>query len=172
VKTLVIPGILPGPDNGLTYAERDLLVKSGGSHTENVSGSVVVGDLVTTKTTEGGDPTEDWRFTIIIPNLQFKIYALETTFRGSPFNRAVVLDDGDPPGPTYGVRPSTVKAFTVGLVDDWVSRGISTKRDEIVEGIEAEIDGSNPGRINLLIPDVPSAGLRILAAKIEWAFIV
>jgi phage tail sheath gpL-like len=52
-----------------------------------------------------------------------------------------------------------------------VARGLSTNREQIVAGIQAEIDSSNPGRINLLIPDVPSAGLRILAAKLEWAFV-
>ena len=63
------------------------------------------------------------------------------------------------------------------MVDDWVERGLSTDRDVIVNGdddtnpgISAEINSGNPGRIDLLIPDIPSAGLRILAAKLEWAF--
>lgn len=172
-KGLTIPGVLANIANDLTYTSRNAIVLAGGSHTYNQGdGTVTVGDLVTTKTTEGGADTDDWRFSIIIPNLQFKIYAIETTFRGAPFDRAIVLADGDPPGPTYGVRPSTVKAYAINLVDNWVARGLSTSRDQIVEGIIAEIDGSNAGRINLAIPDVPSAGLRVLAAKLEWAFLV
>ncbi len=174
VKNQTIPGVLAGSGNILTYTDRDTIVKAGGSHTYNQEdGSVTIGDLVTTRTqTDAGADTDDWRFTIIIPNLQFKIYALENTFLASPFDKAVVLADGGGVGPTYAVRPSTVKAYAISLVNDWVERGLSTSRKTIVDGIVSEIDASNPGRINLLIPDVPSAGLRILAAKLEWAFLV
>ena len=173
-KTQTIPGVLAGLTNILTYTDRDTVVKAGGSHTYNQDdGTVTIGDLVTTRIkTDGGADTTDWRFTIIIPNLQFKIYALENTFLASPFDQAVVLADGEGAGPTYTVRPSTVKTYAIALVDDWVARGLSTTRDTIVAGIIAAIDGSNPGRINLLIPDVASAGLRILAAKLEWAYLV
>lgn len=174
MKGLILPGVVAGDTNDLTYATRDIIVKAGGSHTYNTeSGLVTVGDLVTTRTTtDAGAATEDWRFTIIIPNLQFKIYALEQTFLSTPFDRAVVLADGAGRGPTYGVRPSTAIGYAIRLVDDWVERGLSTDRDVIVAGITADVDSANAGRINLLIPDVPSAGLRILAAKLEWAFLV
>jgi phage tail sheath gpL-like len=174
VKTLTIPDVLAHSSNDLTDAQIDAAVKAGGSWTRNTeSGGVLFGDLVTTRTeTDAGADTTDWRFTIIIPNLQFKIYALEQTFLASPFDRAVVLADGSGPGPIYGVTPLTVKSYAVGLVDDWVKRRLSTDRDTIVAGITAEINSSNAGRIDLLIPDVPSAGLRILAAKLEWAFLV
>lgn len=174
VKNVVLPRVLAGSLNDLTYAQRNTLVLAGGSHTYNqADGSVSVGDLVTTRTTTtAGASTSDWRFTEIIPNLQFKIFQLEQTFRSSPFDQAVVLADGGAPGPTYAVRPSTVKAFAVQLVNAWEALGLSTNRDQIVSGITASIDNANPGRINLLIPDVPSAGLRILAAKLEWDFVV
>lgn len=173
IKGEIIPGVLSASGNDLTYATRDLVVKAGGSTTRNTgTGAVTAEDLVTTRTTtDAGADTDDWRFAVIIPNLQFKIFALENTYSVSPFAQAVVLADGGGAGPTYGVRPSTVKAYAINLIDDWVERGLSTNRDEIVAGTTAAIDSSNPGRINLLIPDVPSAGLRILAAKVEWAFV-
>lgn len=174
VKTLTLPGVIAGDTNGLTYDERNVVVLAGGSHTYNQEdGTVTIGDLCTTRTTDAvGAETEDWRFSIIIPNLQFKIFALEQRFSSRPFDRAVVLADGAGRGPTYAVRPSTVKGYAIGLVDDWVLRGLSTDRDTIVAGVVAQINGANPGRIDLLIPDVPSTGLRVLAAKVEWAFLV
>jgi phage tail sheath gpL-like len=166
--------VLAHSSNDLTDVQIDAAVKAGGSWTRNTeSGGVLFGDLVTTRTTtDAGADTTDWRFTIIIPNLQYKIYAHEQTFLATPFDRAVVLADGSGPGPIYGVTPLTVKSYAVGLVDDWVRRGLSTDRDTIVAGITAEINSSNAGRIDLLIPDVPSAGLRVLATKLEWAFLV
>lgn len=172
IKNLALPDVIAGNENMKDNA--DTVVRAGGSWTVNQSDSTVtIGDAVTTRTTTAaGADTTDWRFTIIIGNIQFKIYALDVAFSSSPFDRAVVIADGGGRGPTYAIRPSDVKAYAIGLVDDWVLRGLSTDRDTIVEGIVAEIDSSNPGRINLLIPDIASAGLRILAAKLEWGFLV
>ncbi len=169
-----IPGILAGGANDLTYAVRDQLVKAGGSHTYNLpDGGVTIGDTVTTRTTtDTGVPTDDWRFAVIIPNLQFKINALDITFSSAPFQQAVIVADSAPPAPTYAVRPNTVVAYALALVNDWSARGLTADRDTVAAGVTAEIDAANPGRVNLLIPDIPSAGLRILAAKVEWAFLV
>ena len=173
IKGEIIPGALADDDNDLSYTEQDALIKLGGSYTENLPGGrVAFGDVATTRTeTNQGVPTTDWRFALIVPNLQFKINALDLTFRDSPFDQAVVISDEGPAGPTYAIRPKTVKSFAVDLIDQWVNLGLSTDRDTIVENTVAQIDGDNPGRINVLIPDVPSAGLRILAAKLEWAFL-
>lgn len=173
LRSSTIQGVKSATGNALTYTTRQTVVLAGGSHTYNKSdGTVTVGDLVTTRTeTDAGAATTDWRFTIIIANLQFKIYSIENTYSAAPFDDAVVVTDTGPSGPSNAVSPGVVKAYAVQLVDDWVGRGLSTSRDTIVENIVSEIDSSNSGRINLLIPDVPSAGLRILAAKVEWAFV-
>ena len=170
-KGRTIPGAIAG--NESMRLNNDTIVRAGGSWTQNQEdGTVTIGDLCTTRTqTSAGADTEDWRFTIIIPNLQFKRYAVKTVFTSSPYDRAVVLQDGGGKGPSYAVRPSTVKARAIGLVDDWIERGLSTSRATIVDNMTAEINSSNPGRIDLLIPDVASAGLRIVAVKIEWAFV-
>lgn len=173
MKGQTLYGVLSNTGNDLTLATRETVVAAGGSWTKNQEdGSVTTGDLVTTRiTTDVGAETDDYLFALFIPNLQFKRYALETTFLASPFENAVVLDDGDGPGPTHGVRPSTVKAYAISLVDDWIARGLSTDRDTIVDNIIAEINSGNAGRIDLLIPDVMTAGLRIVAVKLEWAFL-
>jgi phage tail sheath gpL-like len=174
VKNQILPGVKPDAANGLTYSTRNTTVLAGGSYTENTEGGQVrIGDLVTTRTTtDAGADTDAWRFTIIIPNLQTKRYQVEQTYKLPPFDQAVVVANGSPPGPSYAVTPNTVKTQAVQLVENWGTLGISTDIETITENIVANIDGSNPGRINLLIPDTPSAGLRILAAKLEWAFVV
>jgi phage tail sheath gpL-like len=175
VKNLVLEGVQPGGNpNDLLYSTRNTTVSNGGSWTyDTAGGRVAIGDLVTTRTEDtNGAATDAWRFTIIIPNLQVKRYQVEQTYLQDPFARGVVLANGGPPGPTYGVTPNMVKSQAVQLVENWGELGISTEIETIVENIQANIDGSNPGRINLLIPDTPSAGLRILAAKLEWAFVV
>jgi len=172
VKNLVIPGAIAGNED--MGNDKDAIVRAGGSWTINQdSGLVTIGDLCTTRTTEdSGAETSDWRFTDIISNIQFKIYATQQRFLQSPYDRGVVLSDADGKGPAWGVRPSTVKGAAIALVDDWIGRGLSTDRESIVAGIASTINSSNPGRIDLLIPDIASAGLRISANKIEWSFLV
>ena len=172
-KTERLPGIFAGDSNDLTYSTQNSIFTAGGSTTRNtVGGGITLIDVATTRTeTDAGAETDDWRYATIIPNLQFKIYSLENTFLASPFDQAVVLADGGGPGPTYGVRPSTVKSYAVGLIDDWVERGLSTNRDSIIENTSAEINSSNPGRIDLVIGDIATAPLNIVAVKLEWSYI-
>lgn len=169
----IIPGVQAGLTNSLTYGQKDSGVQAGAGWTRNVGSGVVAGDTVTTRTeTNLGVATTDWRFAVIFPNLQYKINSADIVFGSDPFTQAVVISDDAPGAPAFSVRPKTAKAYAIGLVDDWAARGLTADRDAVVDNIVSEIDSGNPGRINVLIPDVPSAGLRILAAKIEWAFIV
>lgn len=171
VKNLTLPGAIAGNEDMSDY--KDTIVQKGGSWTiNNDDETVTIGDLCTTKTTEDGVANDDWRFTDIIANIQFKIYALAVRFIQSPFDRGVVITDTTGAGPSYAVRPKTVKNAAIGLVRDWEKRGLTADADTVIEGITSEIDSSNAGRINLLIPDTPSAGLRILASKLEWGFLV
>jgi phage tail sheath gpL-like len=64
-----------------------------------------------------------------------------------------------------------VAAYAVDLVRQlWEPLALTKEADAAVAGIRAEIDGTNPGRINLLIPDVHAAGLRIIAGRVQWSF--
>lgn len=168
-----LPGVIAGTANELTYSQRDSGVKLGASYTQNAGSSVVAGDTCTTRIeTDLGVADDSWRFAVIIPNLQYKINGADITFSSSPFQQAVVISDAVAAAPAFAVRPKTAKAYAIKLVDDWVNQGLTADRETVVAGVTAEIDSANPGRINVLIPDIPSAGLRILAAKIEWDFIV
>ena len=169
----VLSGVLAADANELTYGVRDSGIKAGASWTRNIGSRVAAGDTATTRTeTDQGVATDSYRFAVIIPNLQYKINAADITFGSSPFVQAVVISDDVAAAPAFAVRPKTAKAYAIQLVDDWVERGLTADRDQVVNGIVAEIHPTNAGRINVLIPDIPSAGLRILAAKIEWDFLV
>lgn len=170
VRTNRIPGVLAADANDLTYSVRDSGVKAGASYTVNQGSAVFAGDTASTRTeTDAGVATTAYRFVSdYIPGLQLKINDMETTYGSAPFVQATVIDDAAPGGVPNAVRPSTAKAYAIQLVDRWVNLGLSKNRDAIVEGIIAEIDAVNAGRINLMIPDDFALGLRIMAALIEW----
>jgi phage tail sheath gpL-like len=170
VRGDVIPGVRAGDLNDLTYAQRDTSVKSGGSYTVNSGSSVVFGDVVSTRTeTNTGVATEAYQFVSdYMPGLQLKINDLEITYGSAPFIQATVIDDSAPGGVPNAVRPAMAKAYAIQLVDRWAGLGITKNRNAVVDGIVVEINGTNAGRIDLMIPDDFALGLRIMAALIEW----
>lgn len=165
-----IPGIRSDDANDLTYSQRDTSVKAGGSYTLNAGSSVLFGDVVSTRTeTNAGVATTAYRFVSdYMPGLQLKINDLETTYGSAPFTQATVIDDDAPGGVPNAVRPKTAKSYAVQLVDRWVGLGITKNRDTVVDGIVSEINATNAGRIDVMIPDDFALGLRIMAALIEW----
>jgi phage tail sheath gpL-like len=172
-RTLALVGILPGTAANWTYAQRNAVEAAGGSSTFLAAdGLVHIHDMVTTYVTNAlGAVDESWRFTVTITNVQAKIYSLDQLFLSAPFDRAIVVDDEAVTGLEYAVSPKRVKAFVIGLIDgQWIPNAWSKNRDDIVAGIVAEIDESNPGRINVLVPDIIAVGLRIMAVKYQWSF--
>lgn len=170
-RTLALTGISAATEHW-DYTARNQAVLAGGSTTlTGVDGLVRIEDLVTTYTEDStGNPDSAWRFVETVYNIQSKLYQLDVTFSSTPFNRSIVVDDNSTTQKPYAIRPKTVKAFAIQLIDNWINEAWSRERDSIVAGLEAEIDATNPGRINLLIPDVLAAGLKVMAVKYEWAF--
>ena len=124
-------------------------------------------------TSAGGasDAATSWRYLTTILKLQAKVYSLDQLCSGEPFSRAIIVGDADKTSKRYAISPKTAKAYAIKLIDDlWIPQAWSKNRDTIVAGIVAEIDSGNPARINLLIPDVMSAELAIMAVKYEWGF--
>jgi len=172
-RGLTVPGIRRGSTPPWTYAQRDAVIAAGGSTTMPQTDSTVkIEDLATTyKTNSQGGADDSWRWTETIANIQEKIYSCEQLFSGSPFDAAVIVDDASVTAQPYAVRPKTAKAFVIRLIDElWVPCALTKERDAVVAGIIAEINGSNPGRLDILIPDVLAAGLKIIAGRIQWSF--
>lgn len=168
----VLTGIVPKANaTNLSVSDKNEIVEAGGSTILITSdGQVQVGDLVTTRTeTDLGAPDPDWRFTSTIANIQTKEYSLWVLVNSDPFIQATVVDNDAKVDVDYAVRPNTVKAFLIDLIDSlWISRALSKNRDEIVASINAEIDPTNGSRINVEFTDQIAAGLRVIAVKHRW----
>lgn len=170
-RTLI--GVRAGIAALWTYAQLDAAVKAGGSTTlAQPDGTVKMEDFVTTNKTDSGGAADDtYRFVNWLGNWQIKLNSLDVLFRGEPFVDAVVVDDNAVTSLSFAVSPRVVKSYVIDLIDGlWVPLALTTNRDAVVGGIVCEINNTNPGRIDVLIPDVFSAGLRIIAGKVQWSF--
>lgn len=172
-RGLILVDILPGTGAKWTYAEKDVVVKAGGSTFIVTPGEqIAIDDLVTTRTlTDLSAPTTAWRFAETVANLQAKIFSIEALFNAEPFTSGVVVDDASITSQDYAIRPKTVKTYAIRLIDElWVPRALTKDRDAVVAGIVVVINSGNPNRIDVLVPDVFAAGLKIIATKLNWSF--
>lgn len=175
VKEVAVSGALASLGfTNLTYEQKNDLVLAGGSWFKVLEdGSIVLGDLCTTRTTNtSGGLDEDWRFSEVIANLQTKIYSLDQLFNSERYLQSIVVDDASISNLSYVVRPRTVRQDIIQLIDElWIPFGLSKQRDDIVKNIVTGINSSNPARIDVSVPDIMAAQLRIVAARFEWAFV-
>jgi phage tail sheath gpL-like len=172
-KTLLLPGIRAGTLPAWTWAMHDATQGLGGGTTDpNLDGTVKIHDLVTTYQTNAlGAADDSFRYPETIANMQGKIYSLDNLFSGTPFDRAIVVDDEATTGLEYAISPKRVKGFLIRLLDElWLPNAWSKNRAAILASIVAEIDSGNAGRINVRFTDVMSAGLRIMAIEYQWSF--
>lgn len=157
----------------LTWEQKNQLVNAGGSwFSISEDGSVVLGDICTSRTrTDAGAESYDWLFVETMANLQTKIYSLDQVFSSGKYESAIVVADTDVSNLPYAVRPRTAKQDVIKLIDElWIPFGLSKQRDDIVKNIQSNINTGNASRIDVLVPDIMAAGLRIVAARYEWAF--
>jgi phage tail sheath gpL-like len=170
-KDLLLYDIMPGTGAEWTGSEKDAIELIGGSAFKLINGAVYIHDLLNTYTTnEYGAADDSWRYAVTITNIQAKYYSMDSVFGSEPFNRGIVVDDNAITSKPYAISPVKAKSYAISLVDYWISQGWSKERDAIVAGIVTEINALNPGRIDILIPDIISVGLRIVAIKYNWAF--
>ena len=172
-KTLGLPGIRAGTVAPWTYSAKNAAELAGLSTTQPQSdGTVLIYDLVTAyKLNALGAAADEWRYPETIINIAAKMYSLENLFAGTPFDRGIVVDDSAVSSKAYVISPSRVIAFVRKMVDElWIGEAWSRYRDAIMASITAEIDGTNPGRINLSLTDYPSTGLRVMAVLYNWTF--
>jgi phage tail sheath gpL-like len=168
-----LTGIRAGAGAAWTDTDCENTLSFGGSTTENLDdGTVKMVDFMTTyKTNSQGTVDYTYRDAYWLGNWQTKLYSLDALFGAAPFSDAIVVDNATPSGKDYVIRPNTVKAYAIKLIDElWVDLGLTKERAAVVAGIVCEINSGNPGRIDISIPDVFAAGLRIIAGKVAWSF--
>lgn len=172
-KNLSISSISSGGATNWTYAQKNQVEILGGSATvADSAGAIVISDLVTTYTQNPQGAADDsWKFTVTITNIQAKISSIDSLFLSAPFDRALVVPDTSVTAKEFAISPKRVKSYIIDLIDNlWIPNAWSRDRDDIVAGLQVEVDSQNPGRLNVLIPDIVAVGLRVVAVKYQWSY--
>jgi phage tail sheath gpL-like len=146
---LPLTTIIPGDDSvQWDWPTRDQALKAGCSTSEVVDGVVQLADIITFYAPTGEDPpayrnvVDVWKVMNIIFNLALK-------FAAPGWKRAPLIPDGQATTNPNARRPSSAKAEVAGLADDLALAAIISDPAFTKKSITANINGTNPNRIDV-----------------------
>jgi phage tail sheath gpL-like len=162
--------LVPGADaDQWSYLERDNAVKKGSSTATKENGNIVLGDIITFYHPNGQE-VPAYRYVVNIIKLQNIIYLLNTTFMADEWRAAPLLPDGEPTVNPNARTPGSARAEIAGILDflgQWafISNAAEAKKLTI-----AQIDVSNPNRLDIEITVKLSGNSRIIAITQNFTY--
>ena len=158
-----------GPDSvQWDFNLRDLAIKQGSSTIEVKDGQVNVSDVVTPWSPTGEVPPA-YRYVVDIIKLQNVIYNLDLLFNNSTWDGAPLI----PKGPTTNPEaktPAMAIAAVAGLVDNLALGAIISDPDRAKESITANVNPSNPKRLDISVTVQVSGNANIRDVTLNWGF--
>jgi len=171
VQTLQLPGITaPRITDRFTFQERDLLLRDGiSTFRTNDAGQVFIERVVTTyQTSPGGAEDISYLDVETLKTLAFLRYDLRTMI-SLRFPRHKLADDGTAFARGQNVvTPGTLRAEIIARFLQWEALGLVEGVDQFKSGIIVVRNGSDPNRVDALLPPDLVNQFRVLAAQIEF----
>jgi phage tail sheath gpL-like len=163
-------GLNPGADGDQwTYPERDLAVKAGTSTSTIVGGVVALGDIITMYHPLG-DPTPAYRYVVDIVKLMNIIYNLDLVFDSPSWAGAPLIPDDQATSNRSARQPKSAVAAVCGLLDSLGLEAIISNPEAAKASTFAEIDGSNPKRLNVATVVQLSSNTNIISVDLNFGF--
>jgi len=150
------------------YNLRNLAIEQGSSTIEVKDGVVNVSDVVTPWSPTGEVPPA-YRYVVDIIRLQNIIYNLDLLFNNADWDGAPLI----PEGPTTNPRaktPAMAIAAVAGLIDNLALGAIISDPDRAKESITANINPSNPKRLDIQVTVQLSGNANIRDVTLNWGF--
>lgn len=163
-------GLVPGDDSEQwDYAERDLAVKGGSSTVEVKDGVVNISDTVTMYH-PNGDPVPAYRYVVDIVKLQTVLFNLNLIFATADWDGAPLIPDDQPTTNKDAKKPKTAVAAVAAMIDSLALEAIISDPETAKKTILAEIDASNPKRLNVVFTLQLSGNTNIISVNFEFGF--
>lgn len=158
------------PKKGLLWSERNALLRDGGTSVDvNDFGEMILDRLVTTYTeNSSGAPDESYKDA----NTLFIAEYIRSTTRNfllTNYPDYKLAKDGTRFGPGQAVvTPLIIKADMLGLFREWETIGLVEDAKDFLENLVVEIDGTDPNRLNVLLPPNFINQFRVGAIKLQF----
>lgn len=163
-------GLTPGADGvQWDYADKDSAVKKGSSTIDSIDGVVSISDVVTFYH-PSGDPLPAYRYVVDIVKIQNILFNIDIEFSKAEWDGAPLLPDDQPSAEPTVKRPRMAKAAMANIIDGLALAAIISDPETAKESILAEIDSSNPKRLNLSATFQISGNSNIKSIDLNWGF--
>ena len=164
-------GLVPGTDaQQWNYTERDIAVKAGSSTTEVKDGVINISDVVTFFHPDG-DPIPAYRYVVDIVKLQNIIFNLDLIFATDEWDGAPLIPDDQPTVNRSAKKPKTAVAEVAAMLDSLGLNAIISDPETAKKNTVAEIDATNPKRLNLVTTVQLSGNTNIISIDLEFGFL-
>jgi len=150
------------------YTQRDLAIKQGSSTIEVKDGTVNISDVVTPWRPTGEEPPA-YRYVVDIIKLQQVIHNLNLTFNNSDWDGAPLIPEGPTTNPD-AKTPAMAVAAVAAVVDNLGLAAIISDPERAKESITANINPSNPKRLDVSVTVQVSGNANIRDVTLNWGF--
>lgn len=163
-------GLVPGADGDQwDYLERDQAVKGGSSTVEVKDGVVNVSDVVTFYHPTG-DALPAYRYVVDIVKVMNILFNLDLQFATAEWDGAPLIPDNQPTTNRSAKKPKMAVAVACSLWDQLALDAILSDAAAAKANTFAEIDSSNPKRLNLMATVQISGNTNIVSFDLFWGF--
>lgn len=166
-----LTGLTAGADSAQwDYLERNLAVTSGCSTTEVQDSVIRMSDTVTCYHPEG-DLTPPYRFVVDIVKLQNIIFNIDMIFTGPEWDGAPLIPNEQPTTNRTAKKPKAAVSELCRLWDNLGLEAIISDPDSAKASTVAEIDDSNPKRLNVTAAVALSGNSNIRSVDFNFGFL-
>jgi phage tail sheath gpL-like len=163
-------GLVPGTDGvQWDYAQRDLAVKAGSSTIEVRGGVVHISDVVTPYAPDGEEPPA-YRFVCDIVKLQNILFNIDLRFAVPEWDGALLIPDDQPTTRASAKKPKMAKAVVGAVIDNLALEALISDPKTSKKNMTAAINGSNPKRLDLVVPVQLSGNTNVKSIDLHFGF--
>ncbi len=165
-----LTGLVAGADGTqFLYASLDATVKLGSSTTILVSDTIVLNDTITTYHPDG-DPLPAFRYIVDLVKLQNITFNIRAIFESEDWNGSPLLPDTTPTTNPTAKKPKDAKAALFVLADNLGLAAIISDPEFTKENMTVVINGSNPKRLDIVLPTKLSGNTEIIDVTNKFGF--
>lgn len=166
-----LDGIIPGAlADQWDYDERNLAVQGGNSTVELVDGVLEMSDTVTFYRPDSELPNPAYRYVVDITKIQSVVFSHDVEFESDNWKGHPLIPDGQATTNSNARQPQAAVAAVRGIIDGLALKAILSDPETAKKTVTANINGSNPKRLDVFETVQISGFVGILSVDLDFGF--
>lgn len=168
---MALTGITPGLDSEQwDFSQRDTALKAGSSTVEVLDNVVNLSDTVTFFHPTG-DPYPAYQYAVDQVKLQNLVFNIDSLFNSPTWGGGPLIPDAQPTNNPRARKPSMAKSYLSTMLDQAALDGMIVNVEQTKAEMVAEINGSNPRRLDVAVKVWLSGNLNQTSVTLYFGFL-